>query len=70
MASPGVVGRGEGRLQLVFCFSDRDETSGLGLGNKVWRMSKGDLPVSLASLTQTLCFEAQYIVMILDGNKD
>lgn len=67
VASPGVVGWGEGRLQLAFCFSDRDETSGLGLGNKVWR-SKGYLPGSLTSLT--LCFKAQYIVIILDGNKD
>ena len=34
MGPTGDVGRGEGRLQLVFCYSAREETEELGLGNR------------------------------------
>lgn len=52
MGYPGDVGRGEGRLPLVFCCSAREETRKLSLGKeKVWRSSVGGLSGSLAGLT-------------------
>lgn len=34
MGPTGDAGRGEGRLQLVFCYSAREETEELGLGEQ------------------------------------